>query len=316
MKIAKSQIYKYGIKLIGIVLFLIILSGVDFTMLFVVLKRINLFYFILTILLIFPFLVLKMWRWNYILKIQRIKLQLSELVTIYLSSLFLGVITPGRIGDFAKIFYLKKTHSIPIGKGLSGVFVDRLLDLCFLALISIGGGYSILYKVNYTILVAILFLFIIGILFFVRSLNHLQLYRFLPKLIIKKGEKSYYSFKEGILSLVTAKFLVPIFISILIFSIFFVQCYLIARSIGINIGIIKLSIYLAIVSIITLVPVSISGIGTRDVALIYLFSKEGLTEENAIAYSLIFLFVFSVITALIGFIKWYGQPKIIFDKDN
>ena len=67
-------------------------------------------------------------------------------------------------------------------------------------------------------------------------------------------------------------------------------------------------IYMAVISLVVLIPVSIAGIGTRDAALIALFSMNGIAAESALSYSLLILFAFYICTAIMGAIEWQIKP--------
>ncbi len=56
---------------------------------------------------------------------------------------------------------------------------------------------------------------------------------------------------------------------------------------------------LVITTLITLIPISISGLGTREVAMIYLFQQLSLPKEAAVLYSLS-LFLISILLGIHG----------------
>jgi uncharacterized protein (TIRG00374 family) len=58
---------------------------------------------------------------------------------IYMGSLFWGTVTPGRVGDFMKVLYLKRDRAMSIGKGMSSVLVDRVFDLYILLILGCLG---------------------------------------------------------------------------------------------------------------------------------------------------------------------------------
>ena len=314
MAAIKKLISQYGIKFFGIGLFVIIAYRIDFPQFFVVLKEIDLVLFFSALFLLIPYLFFKLLRWCSILKIQQIEYSPYSIVRIYLSSLFWGVITPGRVGDFTKVIYLKRDFDVPIGKGVSGVFTDRLLDLFFLLFISILGGFLLVPNKHFTYMlyVVLTLILIVLLLVFIKKPSFRNI-KIIPDRLIQKGKNTYSEFKSGIFSLLSIKFLFVLLLSMIVFIIFYFQCYFLAKSVGIDMGLMKLSAYISIMSIITLFPISISGIGTRDLAVIYFFSLEGFSKENSVAFSMLFLFIFSVVTALIGLIGWYSQPTR--DKD-
>jgi hypothetical protein len=64
-----------------------------------------------------------------------------------------------------------------------------------------------------------------------------------------------------------------------------------------------------------LIPISISGIGTRDFVLIMIFSRVGLTEEQAVTFSLTFIGVY-IIIGLAGLVCWLSAPFNLSRIDN
>jgi hypothetical protein len=80
----------------------------------------------------------------------------------------------------------------------------------------------------------------------------------------------------------------------------FIYGYLLALSIGIDVGLFFFILVIPIISLLDLLPISISGIGTRDIALIFLFGLKSISAEQAVAFSLIYLFMSYWLIALIG----------------
>ncbi|MCH8304768.1 MAG: flippase-like domain-containing protein, partial [Candidatus Marinimicrobia bacterium] len=74
-----------------------------------------------------------------------------------------------------------------------------------------------------------------------------------------------------------------------------------------NIDFISFSLILSIAALMTLLPVSISGIGTRDVALVVLLKPFGISAEEAVAFSLSILAIFMIDIA-IGFLFSLSNP--------
>ncbi len=51
---------------------------------------------------------------------------------MYNASIYIGLFTPGRVGEASRVFYLKKEHSV--GKSFVSIILDRLADIVFLLL--------------------------------------------------------------------------------------------------------------------------------------------------------------------------------------
>ena len=59
---------------------------------------------------------MKAWRWQILNRSFGIRISLKTALVFYFSSGFLSVITPGRLGEFAKIYFLKRKYNINTAK--------------------------------------------------------------------------------------------------------------------------------------------------------------------------------------------------------
>jgi hypothetical protein len=91
--------------------------------------------------------------------------------------------------------------------------------------------------------------------------------------------------------------------SIVIQMVAIFSVYVLASGLGLNISFLSLVIFLPIVFIVTLIPVSISGIGLREGAFVVLFGTIGIAPDKAMTLSLIW-FVSVVIGSLWGLFEY------------
>ena len=66
--------------------------------------------------------------------------------------------------------------------------------------------------------------------------------------------------------------------------------------------------FMSISNFISFIPISISGLGTRDSVLIYLFSMIGLSSEYAVSMATLVFIIFFVFGGLIGYISFLKRP--------
>ena len=59
---------------------------------------------------------------------------------------------------------------------------------------------------------------------------------------------------------------------------------------------------------VELIPISVSGLGTRDAAVIYFFSLVGVSSAAAVSFSIGYLIVGTYLTAVVGFFIWLRHP--------
>jgi len=248
------------------------------------------------------------------MKAQNIDYSLKDSTIMYAAAMYIGALTPGRIGDFIKIFYLKGDN-YPFGKAFATVLLDRLFDLVSLLLLGYAGmllfitffeGAIIILSCIFvgTVLLILFFLFkkdfSAGILEYISS-------HFIPERYRDSAKTGFSDLYNGIKTLNANQFTLATFITFFAWGIYFVMMYLFALSLSINIPFLYLATCVSISAVITLIPISISGIGTRDATLIILFSYLGLSKESAIAFSMTILFMFFV-NGFIGLLAWLKKP--------
>lgn len=305
---------KKYIRLIGIIILCFIVSKIDLLKLLSIFADFNIFLFVIAVSLNIPLIFLKSVRWNMLLREQSIQYNLKDSLLVYMSGIYTGNVTPGRLGDFIKAFYLKSDKNISLARSISSVLVDRLFDMYLLMILGIIGTwhlgiFEILSAVSVGLL-AIIFLspFILLKKKWIRNILGL----FYNVVVIKKFKgdihEKFEDFYSGINQLLTPKLFLTICLTCFSYTIFFSQCYLIIIAMDIHIDFVTISLITAISNLIAFLPVSVAGLGTRDAILIYLFSLIGLDPEQAVSYAFLVFIVFFVSNGLMGAVAWWIKP--------
>ena len=119
-----------------------------------------------------------------------------------------------------------------------------------------------------------------------------------PKRLKADWKQSFHSFYDNMPTL--PELLAPLLLTILNWVLIYTQSFIVARSLSINIS---YPIFIFLVSLGTiagLLPITVSGLGTREAALVALFDKFGVVPQKIIAMSLIGLVLTSYAPALLG----------------
>ena len=83
--------------------------------------------------------------------------------------------------------------------------------------------------------------------------------------------------------------------------------YLASLAVGIDLGITAFLFMVPVISIITMIPISIGGIGLRENAIVIIMAGLGVMEEKAAVCSLLIL-VMLLIVGIIGGIVYILRP--------
>lgn len=273
-----------------------------------------------------PYFLMISCRWNMIMKTQGIEYSFKDSLTMYAIGFSAGVITPGKFGEFIKVFYLKN-DGYSLGKSFLVTLLDRLFDLFVLIFVAYFSLFLFIKIFEKQIFISSLLLVLIVALIVIlkykkevaKNLSE-RLYQILiPQKIKRKSLLNFHDFYTDFQLPNYSQLFLIISLTIFVTISSFINAYLLALSLGINISFLNLVACYSVATLAALIPISIYGIGIRDISLITLFSYIGLSNESAIAFSAIILITY-IISGLICAPAWFMRPlninKLIYTKDK
>ncbi|MEM9696188.1 MAG: lysylphosphatidylglycerol synthase transmembrane domain-containing protein, partial [Myxococcota bacterium] len=90
----------------------------------------------------FVIVQLKVSRWQLLLRLCDRRVSTRDGWRALMPSIYLGLITPGRVGDLLKVQYLRHDQEMPTSKALAVVVMDRLCDVyVLLVFVALGIGH-------------------------------------------------------------------------------------------------------------------------------------------------------------------------------
>ncbi len=250
----------------------------DFQKIVSLLKEVNFFFYFLAFLCVAIFQSLLSYRWKSICSAWNFNKEYSFFLKTYLISFSLNTIFPGTVaGDALRTFYLTKS-GLDFKKASFSVFLDRILGLTgvlFLLSLSLPLYGAFLPKKLFFSLNLIVYLSILGFFLLVLFFTfYLKRNFFQP------------------LSLPTV--LKPLALGLSVQFFFVLQFVALGRSINLQIPIGYYFVIIPLVSFLSALPLSISGLGIREGTLTYFFyllkyPMEYGVSLGLLAYSLILL---------------------------
>lgn len=314
----KKQIVRLGIKFLGVALFILILLKIDWSKLSNTLlseTKGNIPFFIFSLILLLPLLYIKVLRWRWILKDLNIDLSQKDALKYYMIGLFAGAATPGQLGEFIKTVYLSK-KGYPGGASFFSILYDRIYDIIALAFMMFFGlailsGYEQSELWLY-ILASIAILFLIFFLFSgkFRKFLIIDIFKYILPAGIKARLKEFDISKDiNKYQLKRSTLIVSFILTMLAYGVVFYRYYLLLLTLNLHppfgtwFGGVTLATFVA------LIPISISGIGTRDAVLIGILGTAGISPERAVAFSFLILLLM-VFNGVVGLFFWMKNPII------
>lgn len=290
---------------VGIILVVLLLRQVDLAEVAVHLANASPAHLLSALILLFPLIGIKALRWLVVTKRTADRSLYAGALAAYFAGLLLGFVTPGRLGEFWRAHFARKRFGVSWPNALQGVFVDRLLDLALL--LGIGGA-AVLALLPQRVwsggagwaAITVSIIVVLGLLLAPRSLV-----RGLRSVLNRFGRGGQLlDWLEQLETVPASRTLMALGLTILAYGIFFAQGILLARSLGIQIDASTVIFSVAIASLAALLPVSVSGLGTREWALTYSLGTVGVPLDQSLAFSALIFLAFNVFGGLVGGLVW------------
>jgi len=270
---------------------LYILSGrINFSEIESVYSDINILYILLSICLYIVAQMLSTLRWS---KLVNTEHGYIELLKIYYIGCFFNNLLPSTVGgDAVKAYYLYRRGG-GLHSSMASVFMDRYIGLAALVLI---GAVSCIVGIHLIYRTYILWFYPMVVAGFI--IGTIIMFRTKWAMFFKQTRKFYESINlyRGMKNVVAECFVISIAVQVLTV----LSVYLISRSIQSGAGILECGIFIPLINIITLVPVSVSGVGIREGAFVYLFGLTGVGNEESITISLVWFITVALVNMVGG----------------
>jgi len=245
-------------------------------------------------------------RTKLLLKLAGIRESFWSLMRITYISTFFGALLPSSNGlDAVRMYLIERRHPEFRGKGGAAVLMERIMGitlLCVIAFISLffvdsSISHEVRTPVFITLAVVMVFLFILFSRWLFTRISSL-LVRF-------KWMQPVLRYCDSLLStLFVLKFnprvllSLPLIAALQLSNIFLV--YLLFLSFGMEISLLTHLLFIPIISILSMVPISVSGFGVREGAFAYFYHTVGVEVEWAVTVSVLYFFILIGLPALIG----------------
>ncbi|XYH96199.1 lysylphosphatidylglycerol synthase transmembrane domain-containing protein [Sorangium sp. So ce1128] len=259
---------------------------------------------------------LKVVRWDALLRARDIRYPLRRAWSAYLTSLYVGMLTPGRVGDVLRIRYLRHDLGVPYAEGLATVVMDRLCDLYVLAaFVAVGVA-------RYSAVIAgrLAWLTWGGIALTVLAPLALLIPGLAERVLLAVSRRIVKEPAQGAEPGAASRFLVALRahvgrgllftlpVTVATFVVNFVQGYLIAKALGVPLSLFDVTCLLAIANLLGLLPISIAGVGVRELFFSLVFPSLGFTAEHGVSFGLLVFAVIYLVVVALGFVSWQVAP--------
>lgn len=286
-------------------LFLIILK-VDWSQLHISLLRGNLIYLSLGVILGIGFNLIKFSKWHNIIKLGKNDYSYWDGAKSYMIGNALGMVTPMRVGDIGRALYFIPSER---PKMIGFTFIDRLIDLITVCILSIGGGYLL---INHGFCFLLIVLSVMGLFLLFSPIFFYKI----VKNIIPNGKinKKIGRLIEIFKFLDIKTILICLILSVAAFIITILEFTCVISAFE-NTTFLSIFLVTPLITLSALIPVTIMGLGVREGLSILLFSKFGVSEATALTAAFLCFLINNVTISIIG-IFYLSRLELTFRNKN
>ncbi len=323
MKKNLSLILKIAISL-GILYFLF--SGMDLSAVIKTISTIRPISIIAAVLIILVIQVISSLRWQILLK-KDFEAKYFKLFSMYLIGMFFNNFLPTLVGgDLIKTYYLYK-QTVKGSVALASIFLDRysgFTALIFNTVVALIFGHYLLKGTGLTGFFLILVVgFVCASLVIWVDFMHRWAMSILSKIHmygINHKIDDFYKVLMGYKGHMMG-FYKAFGLSVIVQGGVVIAYYILAWGIGMKVPLGYFFLFIPLATVASMVPISLAGLGVREGIFIYLFTKIGTSQEEALSLSLLFFFA-TLIISIIGGIEYVRiggkkavQAPVDMDKD-
>lgn len=253
--------------------------------------------------------------WQWLLSIQRIRHSYNKTAVAYLASQYLGLVTPGHVGEFLAAGYISMNTGITFGYALSSVVMKKILHWVVIIAMGLWGlqavmEFPMIHGVGWVIFVSVgvVALMASAIAIWVLSLRRLT--RKWEKLSPWKIETP--ELRSGLQQLFTPNLLMPLLLALVAFSCLLFQLDAVLRSLGVHLPFLVVAQIMAFSRLSgRVIPLSVFGFGSKDAVVILLLEQHGVAASVGLTAALLLLLTSYLVTLLVSALCWWFKPLVV-----
>ena len=246
------------------------------------------------------------YRWDALLKAKEIYIPFFTIIKIYFLSSFWGTFLPSSVAPDAIKVYVARKYNSNVSDVLSSVVVDRitglfsLSSLAFLSVLAIFWLRRAQASLSILLVVLVILFFTLLLVFFDRLplKKLLSYFRYTRENVLWNFLVKFYNSCKDYKTSKTVLFKV-LLVSFINHTLAILTIYVISLSIGLQISILYLFVFVPLVNFLILIPISLGGIGIQEGAFVYFLLQTGMSTQEALTVALIFR-VLTIIASLPG----------------
>jgi len=250
-------------------------------------------------------------RWRVLLESYGINVPHKDLYRLYMIGSFFNTFLPTSVGGDAIRMYKVSALTDKRAQAVTSVLIERFIGMLILYIISF---FSFIFYFGFKrekelfLAIVILLFASIGFIIFLFSILSEKIIKIVPSSLLKeKLDKIHYSLKYPVKD---PKNLFKVFTYTTLLQInVVIYFFIISIAIKMKLSIIYFFILIPIILTVTMLPITIGGIGLREGGFVFLFSRFGVLPEEALTLSILGYFISLVFAGFGGLVYIFEGKK-------
>jgi uncharacterized protein (TIRG00374 family) len=262
----------------------------------------------------FLFILVSAWRWQILLDYKKFNIPFIRTSIIYFIALFFNNLLPTTVGgDVMRVLYSMKGRK---ADALAIVLVDRILGFVGLFIFALFAVLYLFIDKKQTEFLPFMIIGLIVVILLTYIFFSEKVYgSFSPLVrkirIFRVGQRINHLHEAATdFGGAWGPILFCIIHSIIIQGLLAIGPFLVLRGMGVqNVGLLPFLIYVPIINVVSMIPISLNALGVREYFYVIMFSRVGLAGETSLAVSLVSFFLIFVWSLLGGIMFMLYKKK-------
>jgi hypothetical protein len=313
---------------VSVTLIVYLLRGVQVNEMARLIRQANWLLLLLALILYLAAITTGNLKWSILLRAQRIQVPFADLLAYTFAGLFFGNVLPTNIGgDLVRAYDLSR-HTGYVEQSAISVLIDRLVGLtavlaaavvmAVVAALTLSAGTELRTIVAAAVIVFAVFIAAFSLLLSRRAMLRLSSLFRIPLLSVFRPTAQrvfvalqVYRHSYGALAQAFVLSLSVVVLTSL-------TQWLISEALGLGIDLFYFLLFNPLIAFVLLVPLSVNGIGLKEVAFVFFLGLVGVPQASAFSLSLVFHAII-VLSSLPGGFVWFRErstPPIMAEPEQ
>lgn len=263
---------------------------------------------------------LKVVRFQRLLRARGYEYPLRRAWSSSLSSMYIGLLTPGRVGDVLRVQFLHHDLGLSYAESLAYIAMDRFCDIyvilgfCAFGIARFAGILS--GELAYATYITAGLCALLPTAFLVPRFAEQVLGGVFKRLSGGREPEGLRTFLKTLHSLVGPSLLTAFPLTILAFLGLYTQGFLVAKSLGLPLSLYDTACFMSLTGLLSQIPISITGLGVRELFLALVFPALGIAAADGVAFGLAEFAVIHMTQVAAAFVCWQFVPPPVYEEKS